>query len=30
MGYAAILRDSTNGYGYFVTKTNAGTILLHP
>jgi hypothetical protein len=28
-GYAAILQDS-NGGGYFVTKTNAGAILLSP
>jgi uncharacterized repeat protein (TIGR03803 family) len=29
-GYAAILGDSTNGGGYYVTKTNAGTITLIP
>jgi hypothetical protein len=29
-GYAAILGNSTNGGGYFVTKTNAGTISLSP
>jgi uncharacterized repeat protein (TIGR03803 family) len=29
-GYAAILGDSTNGGGYFVTGTNAGTITLTP
>ena len=29
-GYAAILGDSTNGAGYYVTKTNAGTITLGP
>jgi uncharacterized repeat protein (TIGR03803 family) len=29
-GYAAILQDSTNGYGYFLTKTNAGAVLLQP
>ena len=30
VGYAAILGDSTNGGGYFLTKTNAGTIILQP
>jgi hypothetical protein len=30
IGYGAILQDSTNGGGYFVTKTNAGAILLTP
>jgi hypothetical protein len=30
MGYAAILQDATNGGGYFVAKTNAGSILLSP
>jgi len=30
VGYCAILGDSTNGGGYFLTKTNAGTILLSP
>ena len=29
-GYAAILQDSTNGGGYFLTKTNAGAIILSP
>jgi hypothetical protein len=29
-GYAAILGDSTNAAGYYVTKTNAGTITLVP
>jgi 6-pyruvoyltetrahydropterin/6-carboxytetrahydropterin synthase len=29
-GYAAILQDSTNAGGFFVTKTNAGAILLSP
>jgi uncharacterized repeat protein (TIGR03803 family) len=29
-GYAAILRDTTNGHGYFLTKTNAGAIILSP
>jgi uncharacterized repeat protein (TIGR03803 family) len=29
-GYAAILQDSTNGGGYFLTKTNAGAILWSP
>jgi uncharacterized repeat protein (TIGR03803 family) len=29
-GYAAILQASTTGGGYFVTKTNAGAILLSP
>jgi hypothetical protein len=29
-GYAAILGQSTNGYGYFLTKTNPGTILIKP
>jgi uncharacterized repeat protein (TIGR03803 family) len=29
-GYAAILQDSTNGGGYFLTKTNAGAVLLQP
>jgi hypothetical protein len=30
IGYGAILQDSTNGAGYFVTKTNAGAILFSP
>jgi uncharacterized repeat protein (TIGR03803 family) len=30
LGYAAILGASTNGWGYFLTKTNAGTIGLAP
>jgi len=30
IGYGAILQDAINGGGYFVTKTNAGTILLTP
>jgi hypothetical protein len=29
-GYGAVLQDSTNAGGYFVTKTNAGSILLSP
>ena len=29
-GYAAILQDSTNGGGFFATRTNAGAILLTP
>jgi uncharacterized repeat protein (TIGR03803 family) len=29
-GYAVILEDSNGGGGYFVTKTNAGTITLAP
>jgi hypothetical protein len=28
IGYGAMLQDSTNGAGYFVTRTNAGSILL--
>jgi len=28
--FGAMLQDSTNGGGYFVTKTNAGAILLGP
>ena len=27
-GFGVMLQDSTNGAGYFTTKTNAGTILL--
>jgi hypothetical protein len=27
-GYGTVLQDSTNGGGYFVTKTNAGSIIL--
>jgi len=30
IGYGAILQDSTNGGGYFVTKTNAGALLFSP
>jgi hypothetical protein len=30
LGHGVILQDSTNGGGYFVTKTNAGAILLTP
>jgi hypothetical protein len=30
IGYGAILQGSTNGGGYFVTKTNAGALLLSP
>jgi hypothetical protein len=30
VGFGAILQDSTNGGGYFVTKTNAGAIMLQP
>ncbi len=30
VGFGAMLQDSTNGGGYFVTKTNAGVILLTP
>jgi hypothetical protein len=30
IGYAAILPGQTNGGGYFVTKTNAGALLLSP
>jgi hypothetical protein len=30
VGFGAMLQDSTNGGGYFVTKTNAGAILLVP
>jgi hypothetical protein len=30
VGFGAMLQDSTNGGGYFVTKTNAGAILLGP
>ena len=30
VGYGAMLQDSTNGGGYFVTKTSAGAILLTP
>ena len=30
IGHGVILQDSTNGGGYFVTKTNAGAILLTP
>jgi uncharacterized repeat protein (TIGR03803 family) len=29
-GYAAILQDSTQGGGYFLTTTNAGAVLLQP
>ncbi len=29
-GYAAILQNSTNGGGYFLTKTNAGAVILQP
>ena len=29
-GYAALLQDTTNAGGYFVTKTNAGSIILKP
>jgi uncharacterized repeat protein (TIGR03803 family) len=29
-GYAAFLQDSTNGGGYFVTKSNAGAVLIGP
>jgi hypothetical protein len=29
-GYGAILLNATNGAGYFVTKTNAGTVILEP
>jgi uncharacterized repeat protein (TIGR03803 family) len=28
--YAVILQDSTNGHGYFLTKTNAGSVLFQP
>jgi Immunoglobulin domain len=30
VGYGVMLQDSTNGAGFFVTKTNAGAILLTP
>ena len=30
IGYGVMLQDSTNGGGYFVTKTNAGAIQLGP
>jgi hypothetical protein len=30
IGHGVILQDSTNGGGYFVTKTNAGALLLSP
>jgi len=30
VGFGAILQNSTNGGGYFVTRTNAGAILLSP
>ena len=29
-GYGVILLNATNGGGYFVTKTNAGAVLLEP
>jgi len=29
-GYGAILLDGTNGGGYFLTKTNAGAVILKP
>ena len=29
-GYGAILLNETNGAGYFLTKTNAGAIILEP
>lgn len=30
VGYGVMLQDSTNGAGFFVTKTNAGAIQLTP
>jgi uncharacterized repeat protein (TIGR03803 family) len=30
IGYGAILQDSANGAGYFLTKTNAGAVVLQP
>jgi hypothetical protein len=30
VGVGAMLQNSTEGGGYFVTKTNAGAILLRP
>jgi hypothetical protein len=29
-GFGAVLQNSTNAGGYFLTKTNAGSILLSP
>ena len=29
-GYGVILLNETNGGGYFLTKTNAGAIILQP